>query len=707
MRKASQVHGRSRSLSPPRTPRKSNGRRGTTDSMLEQTRSFERLRTGIAFDHRTLKHTDPSDDKHPECPERLTAIMSRLQAMELLSKDKPNSCLQLPPVQVGGNNSSDFIDVILAVHGDSYIEWLEGTSLHPLDHLKTESETLDSVYLCQESWLSSEVAAKSACQLAEKIALGELENGFALVRPPGHHASSNTAGGFCFLNNVAIATRYLQRKGLAKKIAIIDWDVHHGNGTQEIFLNDENVCLISLHRYDDGTFYPGSPLGDSRIVGGYSSLHPAAGKNINIAWNGSGLGDSDYLAAFYRIVLPVIAEFSPDMVMVSAGFDAAAGDPIGDCKMTPQGYAQLTHILMGAAPGGKVMLCLEGGYNISVVAKCAESCIRTLLGCPPISRSSGSNQQQSSPKPPSKISDSAIQSVIKNHCRYWKCLRPFYYPLVEEATRLRGDVFTFKFIREHFWTNSLLEKHLNFSLLPIMDRSSAKGEEIELVQRLKDTFEGLVYGSQNLFARKTKTIVVIAHEESISLQEIGESNLSDGNNAFALYPYLKYHEEAIKRGYGVVDITLPSLVWKLRQNQASGSEYDLDIMTELFIDLWDSYLSKSSASSVIFVTSGLSSYCMSNLLERRPDAKKKGLSGVVVLSPTLFLPLMLESEAEWYSLNSMVFVPTKKPIGQSIKTPPSFGSCVSSGSDDPLDLPSAIMNAFNMIFSFIEQKVKR
>lgn len=696
MRNSSQLHGRSRSLSPPRSPRK--GRH--SDEVI----SFERLRTGIAFDHRTLKHIDPSDDKHPECPERLTAIMTRLQEMDLLSTEKNNSCLHLPPVQIN-KKSSDFIDVILAVHGDSYIEWLEGTSKHPLDHLKLESESLDSVYLCQESWLASEVAAKSTCQLAEKIALGELGNGFALVRPPGHHASSNSAGGFCFLNNVAIATSYLQRKGLAKKIVIIDWDVHHGNGTQEIFLNDENVCLISLHRYDNGTFYPGSPLGDSHIVGGYSSLHPAAGKNINIAWNGAGLGDSDYLMAFYKIVLPVIGEFCPDMIMISAGFDAAAGDPIGDCKMTPQGYGQLTHLLMGAAPGGKVMLALEGGYNISVVAKCAESCIKILLGCSPIPHNVPSSSQQQSHSS-SIICDLAIKNVIKHHCRYWKCLRPFYYPIVEEATRLNADVFTFKFIREYFWTNSLLRKHLNLSLLPIMDRSTIVEEEILIVQNLKDTFDGAIHGSENLFARKTKTILVFAHEENYSLSESGGSNLSDGNNIFALYPYLKYLEESVKRGFGVIDITLPSLSWKLRQNQPSGSEDDLDIMSELFIDLWDSYLSKSSASSIIFITSGLSSYCSSKLLEKRPEIKKKGLKGIVVFSPTLFLPLMFETQVQWYSDNSLIFVPTKKPLGQSIKTPPSFGNCVSSGSEDPLDLPSVIMNSFSMIFSFIDQKVK-
>lgn len=227
--------------------------------------------------------------------------------------------------------------------------------------------------------------------------------------------------GFCLLNNVAIAARELQKRGISERIMIVDWDIHHGNGTQKIFVEDPSVLFISIHRFDNGKFYPQNPEESSPDFVGLSL---ARGKTVNIAWNGGGMGDADYLAAFHRVILPIANDFKPNFVFVSAGFDAAEGDPIGECKVTPTGFAQMTHLLLGVAEKGKVLLVLEGGYNIPVVANCAEACMRTLLGEAPIDHHFTETTSQVS-----QIALRAITSTIKAQSGFWQSLSPKYYPM--------------------------------------------------------------------------------------------------------------------------------------------------------------------------------------------------------------------------------------------------------------------------------------
>ncbi|KTF73398.1 hypothetical protein cypCar_00032786 [Cyprinus carpio] len=177
------------------------------------------------------------------------------------------------------------------------------------------------------------MAVGCVIEVAFKVAAGELKNGFAVVRPPGHHAEESTAMGFCFFNSVAITAKLLQQKLGVGKILIIDWDIHHGNGTQQAFYNDPNVLYISLHRYDDGNFFPGSGAPEEVGAG------PGEGFNVNIAWTGGvepPMGDVEYLTAFRTVVMPIANEFSPDVVLVSAGFDAVEGhqSPLGGYNVT-------------------------------------------------------------------------------------------------------------------------------------------------------------------------------------------------------------------------------------------------------------------------------------------------------------------------------------------------------------------------------------
>ena len=190
--------------------------------------------------------------------------------------------------------------------------------------------------------------------------------------PPGHHACMDKAGGFCFFNNVAVAARMAQRELGVARVAIVDWDVHHGNGTQDVFRDDPDVLFISLHRHNNGAFFPGT--GHPERIGRGKGV----GSCVNIAWNTAGVGDDGYRAAFASVVLPVLRDFNPGLVLVSAGFDAVAGDPLGGMKVSPPMFGWMTSQLC-AVGTGRVVLALEGGYNVPAIARCAVSCIDALL----------------------------------------------------------------------------------------------------------------------------------------------------------------------------------------------------------------------------------------------------------------------------------------------------------------------------------------
>ena len=217
---------------------------------------------------------------------------------------------------------------ICLVHDESH--WNRMSDLPSLDQneLNSYADTLDSIYLNPESFDSALLSAGNVLAVVDAVCNDDAQKGVAIVRPPGHHAEADDACGFCLFNNAAVAAKYALDTHNMKKVLIVDWDVHHGNGIQNIFYASSNVLYISLHRYDHGTFFPGRPDAGSNFVGSGKG----EGFNVNIPWNGSGMGDTEYALAFYNIVLPIAYEFNPDLVLVSAGFDAARGDPLGKCK---------------------------------------------------------------------------------------------------------------------------------------------------------------------------------------------------------------------------------------------------------------------------------------------------------------------------------------------------------------------------------------
>ncbi|XVF11800.1 hypothetical protein REPUB_Repub08aG0059000 [Reevesia pubescens] len=329
-------------------------------------------RVGLIYDQRMCKHRTPDDDYHPENPNRISVIWNKLILAGI-----PQRCVLL--------NAKEAEDkYICNVHSKNHVNLIRNISSKQYASKRNGiASKLNSIYFNEGSSESAYLAAGSVIEVAEKVAKGELESAFAIVRPPGHHAEYNEAMGFCLFNNVAIAASFLldERPELGiNKILIVDWDVHHGNGTQKAFWKDPRVLFFSVHRHEFGSFYPANDDGFYTKVG----EGPGAGYNINVPWENGQCGDADYLAAWDHILVPVAKEFNPDIIIISAGFDAAVGDPLGGCRVTPYGYSVMLKKLMDFAQG-KIVLALEGGYNLDSIANSALACMEVLLEDKPIS----------------------------------------------------------------------------------------------------------------------------------------------------------------------------------------------------------------------------------------------------------------------------------------------------------------------------------
>ncbi|XP_053172121.1 histone deacetylase 7-like [Scomber japonicus] len=383
-----------------------------------------RFTTGLVYDAQMQKHqcTCGDNSRHPEHAGRVQSIWSRLHERGLR-----NQCERI-------RSRKATLEELQSVHSEKHV-LLYGTN--PLHRLKLDNRKLagilsqrifvmlpcggvgvdiDTIWNELHTSAASRIAAGCVTDLALKVAQGELKNGFAVVRPPGHHASHSSPLGFCFFNSVAIAAKQLQHKLNVSKILIVDWDVHHGNGTQEAFYDDPSVLYISLHRYDNGNFFPGS--------GNPSEVGAGAGEgfNVNVGWTGGlnpPMGDAEYLAAFRAVVMPIAHEFSPDVVLVSAGFDAVEGhsSPLGGYKVTAKCFGFLTRQLMSLA-GGRVVLALEGGHDLKAICDASEACVSALLGMEvePLSQSVLDQR-------PCENAVTSLQRVIRVQGEYWQSVK--------------------------------------------------------------------------------------------------------------------------------------------------------------------------------------------------------------------------------------------------------------------------------------------
>jgi len=321
--------------------------------MARQDQPEETPKTGLVYDDIYLKHK--TTEGHPETPQRLVAVVERLKAKGLYSQ-----LYALSPRPAA-------LEWLLAVHSPEYIERTRKSCENNVGYL----DSIDTP-VSAESYQAALAAAGGVLSAIDAIVEKKITNAFCAIRPPGHHALKDEAMGFCIFNNVAIGTRYIQKKYNLSKILIVDWDVHHGNGTQATFYDDPNVLYFSVHRYP---FYPGTG----------SESEKGSGKGLNYNINvplPAGSVDADYLRVFEEKLKPAALSFSPDFVLISAGFDAHKDDLLGGMQVTEQGFAQLTQIVKEIAQKcceGRLVSVLEGGYGLEGLAASVEAHIRVLM----------------------------------------------------------------------------------------------------------------------------------------------------------------------------------------------------------------------------------------------------------------------------------------------------------------------------------------
>jgi acetoin utilization deacetylase AcuC-like enzyme len=294
-------------------------------------------KTGIVQDTRYLSHVVGFG--HPESPERLVAIYEMLALPDMADK-----FIQIPARPAT-------IDELAMVHRRSYIDLVADTAGRSFTSLDPDTAT------SAESFTAALLAAGGLLNAIDSVISGRVDNAFALVRPPGHHAEDRGAMGFCLFNNVAIGALHAINKHHLQRVLIVDWDLHHGNGTQHSFYEDPRVLYFSTHQYP---YYPGT--GDLKENGHGAGL----GYTINVPLR-TGADNGLYADIFRKLLQPVALQFKPELILVSAGFDIYAEDPLGGMEVTTEGFAGLTRVLMNIADAccrGRLVMTLEGGYHI-------------------------------------------------------------------------------------------------------------------------------------------------------------------------------------------------------------------------------------------------------------------------------------------------------------------------------------------------------
>ncbi len=296
--------------------------------------------------------------QHPESAQRMTALGRALERSGLLTEVR-----QLTPQTASGEQ-------LRRVHTQELIDYVRQVSLRG-GGLLDQGDT----YATAESFELALLAAGGCCAAVDEIMAGAADNGFALIRPPGHHAETDRVSGFCLFNNVAVAARQAQVVHGAARVAIVDYDVHHGNGTQDIFYEDDTVLFISVHLYTP-FFYPG--------IGGMHEIGVGRGKNytLNVPLP-PYVGDHGYGRAFDELIGPRLHAFRPDLLLVSAGFDAHWQDPLATAGLSLTGYAAITRRLIDYATtlcAGRILFVLEGGYQLDVLSTGVRNVIHALLG---------------------------------------------------------------------------------------------------------------------------------------------------------------------------------------------------------------------------------------------------------------------------------------------------------------------------------------
>ena len=310
---------------------------------------------GFAWDDRCLLHDNGPG--HPERPQRLIAIRDRLERGGTLGR-----LLVIAPDPAP-------IEALARVHEAAYVQAIRRVCERAPVRLDPDTSVSEG------SWEAALLSAGGGLAAVDAVLAGRARAAFVATRPPGHHAERDVAMGFCLFNNIAVAARHAQERHGASRVAIVDWDVHHGNGTQHMFEEDDTVLYVSTHQWP---FYPGTGARGERGRG------RGLGFTLNLPLP-AGAGDAEYRRVFEAEVIPALERFRPDLILLSAGFDAHERDPLAGMALTTGGYGRLTGLLRDAAErlcAGRIVSLLEGGYDLEALAASVETHLRVLMDEP-------------------------------------------------------------------------------------------------------------------------------------------------------------------------------------------------------------------------------------------------------------------------------------------------------------------------------------
>jgi acetoin utilization deacetylase AcuC-like enzyme len=306
--------------------------------------------TALIADPISKEHLTPPG--HPERPQRFDAAVSAVDGLDLLRLQSRKAVAQ----------------EVMLCHSPKYFDTVKRDVTSGFGDLSTGDTSI-----CPASLDVALHAAGAVLNAVDAVFTGEADNAFCIVRPPGHHATPDRGMGFCIFNNIAIGARYAQQKYGAGRVLIADWDVHHGNGTQDIFYGDGSVFFFSTHQYP---WYPGT---GSAAETGYGE---GEGRTLNCPFP-AGAGRKEIIGAFRDQLVPAVEEFKPDLVLISAGFDSRTGDPLGHFQLTDSDFEELTRMMLEIADRhahGRLVSVLEGGYNLSGLASAVQTHVQTLSG---------------------------------------------------------------------------------------------------------------------------------------------------------------------------------------------------------------------------------------------------------------------------------------------------------------------------------------
>ena len=314
------------------------------------------MTVGWVHDRRFLDHR--TGDLHVERPERIEVIVEALREAGLLRRMRPLDLMLATPEQLAMVHEPAYVDVVRMMCDEGFTAIGNGDT-----------------HICPRSYDVAALAVGGVLAACDAVMAGEVRRAFCAVRPPGHHAEHDRAMGFCLFNNVAVGAEHLIRNHGLSRVAIVDFDVHHGNGTQHLFESRDDVFYISLHERPGSLPFPGTGEADEQGVG------PGKGFTRNVPLS-AGMGPSDYLAALHGEVLPALDRFRPEFLLVSAGFDALSSDPISHLALEPESFGPITEALVAMAEthaAGRLVSVLEGGYDLCHLGTAVTAHVRALL----------------------------------------------------------------------------------------------------------------------------------------------------------------------------------------------------------------------------------------------------------------------------------------------------------------------------------------